>query len=169
MSLTTSVTTGSQQCMRDDAVNRVNFGFIATVVCSFGLLLLACTQVWYFTIVDPADFDHPVFCFSRKPECKGDPVQFGSFDFAEVDESGKYVSVVWRIEGTSKELGDYDLKKVRYGDVPQGWVSRVGPLPLVAGKIYTVEERYFFTLRTQAGKTTWKVYSRSDFYGKFRP
>lgn len=123
------------------------------------LLLIACTRQWYLS-VDPSP-EGAALCFSSRPNCSGEGIQFSVLEVAEVDQQGERQQVMWSIQGNSERQADYLVKRLVYGHTPPGWVEVEPAKELIPNATYSVLGEYFFTFDASKRYT---VQSREQFY-----
>jgi hypothetical protein len=127
-------------------------------------ILSACQQVWYLTVTDASDLNHPQFCFSRFDNCEGYGPRIDYLMIDEVDEERHMIRPMWRIESVE----DVPLKEVTYGFTPKGYGEVMKAKPLEVGKWYSVQSAYFFRLTKSGDQNQVEVISLKEFSKKIR-
>jgi hypothetical protein len=125
-------------------------------------VLSACPRVWYLSVTDATDVNHPRLCFSRFENCVGYGVGFGLLEIEEMDDKGKGVRSMWLLE----RVGDERLNEITYGIVPKGYKEITKAKPLEVGRWYSVERRYYFRLTKSGNQTQVEVNRFEEFLKK---
>lgn len=77
-------------------------------------------------VLDASDGVSPLFCISKKRNCRGEGLVLNTLLFAEFGADGQEVEQVWAI----KPIANVPLRELRYGIVPEGWRELGRPRPL---------------------------------------
>jgi hypothetical protein len=127
-------------------------------------ILGACQQVWYLTVIDDSDLNHPRFCFSRFRNCVGSGPSLAFLSIDEVGEEKQFIRPMWQIERVEDEL----LNEITYGVAPKGYKEVMKARPLEVGKWYSVKSEYFFRLTKSGDQNQVEVISLKEFSKKIR-
>jgi hypothetical protein len=127
-------------------------------------ILGACQQVWYLTVIDDSDLNHPRFCLSRFANCEGYGPRIALLMIDEVDEERHTIRAMWAID----RVEDVALKEVTYGAAPKGYKEVMKAKPLEIGKWYSVDSAYFFRLSRSGNQNKVEVISLKEFSKKIK-
>ncbi|ESQ82803.1 hypothetical protein [Asticcacaulis benevestitus] len=88
----------------------------------------------------------PVFCISAKPNCAAPGAPLRNLQVEQVDEAGKLVRVMWRIDAPAGWGGFNESDRIIYGVLPVGWTTKTPPTGLTYGQHYRVNKQYGFSI-----------------------
>lgn len=116
------------------------------LVAGLGLVLSGCGGSDTFISFGGKAGGQPVFCVSEKPNCADPGGSLRALQVDQVDEDGREVAVMWRIEGPGGWGSAYTLDKITYGAAPVGWTIKAPARQLVAGEHYRVNNEFYFSV-----------------------
>ena len=116
------------------------------VVAGLCLALSACGGSDTFVSFGGKAGGQPVFCVSEQPNCADPGASLRALQVDRLDEDGRGVEVMWRIEGPGGWGSAYRLDKIAYGATPVGWTVKTPARQLVAGEHYRVNKQFYFSV-----------------------
>lgn len=128
-----------------------------------GVLLVACTQVWYLSISKDASHN-TVLCFSQRANCRGEGAHLSHVTFYEVNGQGDGIRKVWDLDPKIGIENNTTIKEIVLGVVPKNWTESHAYGGLESGKFYSINGEYFFRKR-ESGE--YEILQRSDFYKEY--
>jgi hypothetical protein len=137
---------------------------LAAILCAT-VIIAACTQKWSVAVERWDASGGPTFCLSTGAQCDERGVQLHFISITEADARGNPAKMVWQIQNMTDKTGEATLKRLTYGQVPQGWkeLNRAGDL--LPNVYYSVNEEYYFI---RDGGYKYSIVAREAYFSGLR-
>jgi hypothetical protein len=131
------------------------------------IIVVACTQRSYLSLVDASDPAKPVLCISTKPDCNGQSPSLANILVVELKESENYQpnfrNAVWLAQPRQGESTGSADKIIHYGIPPSTlWESKIDPQPLRPLTLYGVDDAVYFYWYESNGAPKYALYLWED-------